>query len=125
MNAKLSHASVNAETMAERLAAFAVGASFDHISAESVKQIKIHVLDAIGCAIAALQAPPIKALRSQLDEFGGNPLTSLIGGGRTAPDRAAFYNSALERYLDFMDSYIAKHETCHPADNIMSVLAAS
>jgi 2-methylcitrate dehydratase len=125
MNAKLSHASVNAETMAERLAAFAVGASFDHISAESVQQIKIHVLDAIGCAIAALQAPPIKALRSQLDEFGGNPLTSLIGGGRTAPDRAAFYNSALERYLDFMDSYIAKHETCHPADNIMSVLAAS
>jgi hypothetical protein len=25
----------------------------------------------------------------------------LIGGGRTAPDRAAFYNGALVRYLDF------------------------
>jgi 2-methylcitrate dehydratase len=59
------------------------------------------------------------------DEFGGKPLTSLIGGGKTSPVLTAFYNSALERYLDFMDSFITKHETCHPADNVMSVLAAT
>lgn len=44
--------------------------------------------------------------------------------GRTAPDRAAFYNSALVRYLDFNDSYLARHETCHPSDNLGAVLAA-
>src|SRR5699024_9521501 len=41
------------------------------------------------------------------------------------PDRAAFYNSALIRYLDFNDSYLAKNETCHPSDNIGSVIAAA
>lgn len=112
-------------TAAQDLAAFVVRAQYADISDEARQQLKIHTLDAIGCAIGALEAPPLKALRAQLDEFGGNPLVSLIGGGKTAPDLGAFYNSALERYLDFMDSFIAKHETCHPADNVMSVLAAS
>src|SRR5699024_11804173 len=37
----------------------------------------------------------------------------------------AFYNSALSRYLDFMDSYLAKGETNHPSDNFGAVLAAA
>ena len=49
----------------------------------------------------------------------------MIGDGRTAPDRAAFYNGALVRYLDFNDSYLAKGETCHPSDNLGAVLAAA
>jgi len=113
------------KTSAEQLAAFVVRMHYGDISGEARQQLKIHTLDAIGCAIGALEGPPVKALRAQLDEFGGKPLVSLIGGGKTAPDLGAFYNSALERYLDFMDSFIAKHETCHPADNVMSVLAAS
>ncbi len=64
-------------------------------------------------------------LRAQLEEFGGKPLVSLIGGNKTAPDRAALYNSALVRYLDYNDSYIARKETCHPSDNLGAVLAAS
>src|SRR5437763_6440260 len=64
-------------------------------------------------------------LHLQLENFGGNPLVTLIGGGKTAPDRAAFYNSALVRYLDFNDSYLAENETCHPSDNLGAVLAAS
>ncbi|WP_263375539.1 MmgE/PrpD family protein [Granulicella aggregans] len=113
------------ETMAQQLAAFVVKARYEDISAEAVQQLKIHTLDAIGCAIGAMEATPLKALHAHLEDFGGNPLTSLIGGGKTSPVLAAFYNSTLERYLDFMDSFIAKHETCHPADNVMSVLAAT
>ncbi|MBB6143874.1 2-methylcitrate dehydratase [Silvibacterium bohemicum] len=112
-------------TLAEQLAAFVVRVRYEDISADARQQLKIHTLDAIGCAIGALEAPPVKALHAQLDEFGGKPLSSLIGGGKSSPVLAAFYNSTLERYLDFMDSYIAKHETCHPADNVMSILAAS
>ena len=41
------------------------------------------ILDALGCAIAAVNAEPIRMLRRQIDEFGGNPCCSLIGGGRT------------------------------------------
>jgi 2-methylcitrate dehydratase len=47
----------------------------------------------------------------------------LLGGGHTAPDQAAFYNSALVRYLDFNDSYLAKGETCHPSDAFGPVFA--
>jgi 2-methylcitrate dehydratase len=65
------------------------------------------------------------ALKLQVEEFGGHELCTLIGGSKSAPDRAAFYNGALVRYLDFNDSYLAKGETCHPSDNLAAVLAAS
>src|SRR5699024_5826505 len=81
---------------------------------------------ALGCAIGAQEGKPIKMLKNHLEEFGGNPHASLIGCGcKTAPDRAALFNSDLVRYLDFNDSYLAKNETGHPSDNIGSVLAAA
>jgi 2-methylcitrate dehydratase len=66
----------------------------------------------------------LRAVRREIDEMGGNPLCTLIGGGRTSPDRAAFHNSAAVRYLDFNDSFMAPAETCHPSDNLGAVLAA-
>jgi 2-methylcitrate dehydratase len=111
-------------THAEQLAAFVRRRSYDDLSAEAREQLKIRILDALGCAMGALDSPPIKMLLAQLEDFGGNPLATLIGGGKTAPDRAAFYNAALVRYLDYNDSYIAKQETCHPSDNLGAVLAA-
>lgn len=83
------------------------------------------MLDALGCAVGALAGDPIVRLRAAVDLLGGNPLATLIGGGRTAPDRAALYNGALVRYLDFNDAYLATGETCHPSDNLGAVLAAA
>ncbi len=111
-------------SMVDELAAFVVSADFDRLSESARLHSKIRVLDALGCAIGALDADMIHLLRLQNDDFGGNPRCTLIGGGRTAPDRAAFYNSALVRFLDFNDSYLAKGETCHPSDNLGAVLAA-
>src|SRR5579883_3095474 len=111
-------------TKAEELAAFVVRAKYEDLSAEACQQLKIRLIDALGCAFGALEGPPIKLLRDQLEDFGGKPLATLIGGGKNAPDRAAFYNSALVRYLDYNDSYLAKKETCHPSDNLGAVLAA-
>src|SRR3990170_2014600 len=88
----------SAMTIAERLARFAAPASYDDLS---------------------------EGVREQVEEFDGSGPCSLIGGGSAAPDRAAFYNSALVRYLDFNDSYLAKGETCHPSDNLGAVLAAA
>jgi 2-methylcitrate dehydratase len=112
-------------TQVEQLAAFAVQAKYEDLSEQARHQLKIHILDALGCALGALEGSPIKMLRSQIEDFGGRPLVSLIGDDKTAPDRAALYNSALVRYLDYNDSYIAKKETCHPSDNLGAVLAAS
>lgn len=112
-------------TLSEHLAAFVVQASYDDLSAEARRQLKIRVLDALGCAIGAVAGEPIRRIRAHVDEFDGTGRCTLIGGGSTAPDRAAFYNSALVRYLDFNDSYLAPGETCHPSDNLGAVLAAA
>ena len=112
-------------THAEQLAAFVVRASYDDLSEAARQQLKIRVLDGLGCAIAALQGEPIRLLKAQVEEFDGAQHCTLIGGGKAAPDRSALYNSALVRYLDFNDSYLAKGETCHPSDNLGAVLAAS
>jgi 2-methylcitrate dehydratase len=112
-------------TLAEQMAAFVVRASYDELSTRARDQLKIRILDSFGCAIGALRGNPIRLIRTHTEDFGGANHCTLIGGGRTSPDRAAFYNSALVRYLDFNDSFLASGETCHPSDNLGSVLAAS
>jgi 2-methylcitrate dehydratase len=112
-------------TQAGRLAAFVTRASYDSLSNAARCHLKIRILDSIGCAIGALEGKPIKSLRAQIEDFGGNARSTLIGGGQTSPDQAAFYNSALVRYLDFNDSYLAKGETCHPSDNLGAIMAAA
>jgi len=112
-------------TEVERLARFVTTRSFDDLSEPALTELKIRVLDALGCALGALNAEPVGAVRAVVDDFGGRPLCTLIGGDRSAPDRTAFYNGALIRYLDFNDSYFAPGETCHPSDNLAPVLAAA
>jgi 2-methylcitrate dehydratase len=112
-------------TVAEQLATFIGQASFNDISAEARKALKSRVLDSLGCAIGALEGEPIGMLRAHIEDFNGSGRSSLIAGGKTAPDRAALYNSALVRYLDFNDTYLAKGESCHPSDNLGAVLAAA
>ncbi|HEY6577916.1 MAG TPA: MmgE/PrpD family protein [Rhizomicrobium sp.] len=107
------------------LARFVVRARYRDLSEDARAQLKIRVLDSLGCAIGALDDAPIRMVREQVEAFGGNPLCTLIGGGKSAPDRAAFLNGALVRYLDFMDAYLAKGETCHPSDKLAPVLAAA
>jgi len=116
---------VLAMTEVQQLATFVERARLQDVSDAAVQQLKIRVLDTIGVAIGALDAPPIAAIRRLTAELGGRPLATLIGGGKTAPDRAAFFNGALSRHLDFMDSYLAEGETCHPSDNLGAVLAAA
>jgi 2-methylcitrate dehydratase len=104
-------------TQVEALARYAASASFADLSAQSRQQLPIHILDSIGCCIAALGAGPIEACRAQVVEFGGDGPCALIGGGKANPIYAAFWNTALVRYVDFMDNFLAPTETCHTADN--------
>jgi len=117
--------SATTPTQVEALADFAAHARFENLSAPAVRELKLRVLDALGVAIGALGAEPIDLIRAHVDDFGGAPRTTLIGGGRSAPDRAALHNGALVRYLDFNDSYLAPGETCHPSDSLAAVLAAA
>jgi len=111
-------------TFGQKMARFADMARYDWLSDHARERLKICVLDALGCAIAAIGQGPLPALREHTDAFGGAKFCTLIGGGRTAPDRAAFYNGALVRYIDFNDSYLGEAGTCHPSDNLAAILAA-
>jgi 2-methylcitrate dehydratase len=104
-------------TQVEALAKYAARASFADLSAQSRKALPVHILDSIGCCIAALGAGPIEACRAQVADFGGDGPCALIGGGKANPIYAAFWHTALVRYVDFMDNFLAPTETCHTADN--------
>ncbi len=106
------------------LAKFVHNATYNDLSDEAVNQLKIRLLDSLGTAIGAVEGPPVQSIRRMIDDLDGAKSSTLIGGEKTSPDRAALYNSGLVRYLDFNDSYLAKGETCHPSDNIGSILAA-
>jgi 2-methylcitrate dehydratase len=110
--------------LVEELARFVVQADYEQISPEARRELKVRILDSLACAIGALEGEPIVLIRQHLEEMGGAPLCTLIGGGKAPPDRAAFYNGALVRYLDYNDSFLAPGETCHPSDNLGAVLAA-
>jgi 2-methylcitrate dehydratase len=104
-------------TQVEALARYAARARFADLSSDSRRQLPIHILDSLGCCIAALGAGPINACREQVAEFGAAGPCALIGGGTANPLQAAFWNTALVRYVDFMDNFLAQSETCHTADN--------
>jgi 2-methylcitrate dehydratase len=112
-------------TRVDELAQFVCRSDWDDISEQAREQLKLRVLDSLGVAFGALDGGPVAMVREQVEEFGGAPLATLIGAGKSAPDRAALYNGALVRYLDFNDSYLAPGETCHPSDNLAPVLAAA
>src|SRR6201982_2618529 len=104
-------------TQVEALARYASLTLFADLSAKSRQQLPVHILDSLGCRIAALGAGPIEACRKQVAEFGGSGPCTLIGGGKANPVYAAFWHTALVRYVDFMDNFLAQSETCHTADN--------
>jgi 2-methylcitrate dehydratase len=67
----------------------------------------------------------VQACRDQVTDFSGTGSCALIGGGQANPVYAAFWHTALVRYLDFMDNFLAPTETCHTADNFGAVLTAA
>lgn len=117
-------ASQNGASQAERMAEFVARAEYAALNSETRQQLKIRVLDALGCSLGALPGEPIRMLRAYITGLGNCGNCTLIGGGAAQVDRAALYNGALVRYLDFNDSYMAKGETCHPSDNLAAILAA-
>jgi 2-methylcitrate dehydratase len=112
-------------TQVQSLARYAARATFEDLSPGSRTQLPIHILDSLGCCIAALGAGPIQACRQQVTDFGGTGPCALIGGGKANPVYAAFWNTALVRYVDFMDNFLAPTETCHTADNFGVALTAA
>lgn len=112
-------------TVVEQLGKWVASKRFEDLSQEEIVALKGRVLDAIGCAIGALDSTTIKSIQKMTHDLTQDGSATLIGGGKTTPDYAALFNGAAIRYLDYNDSYLAKGETCHPSDNISAILAAT
>jgi 2-methylcitrate dehydratase len=112
-------------TAAEELADFATRDHDAELAEPTSLQLRIRVLDALGCAIGAIGGDPVERVRSYVRTHGAGGTCRMIGGGTSGPRAAALLNGSLVRYLDFNDSYIAPGETCHPSDNLAAILAAA
>jgi len=108
-----------------QIAKFALSRTFKDLKPETVDQLKKHLLDSAGSILHCLYRPTIKKLTSQISELSRDGNCKVPVVGKTSCDRAAQLYTALIRYPDFMDNYLGKEATCHPSDNIGSLLAAS
>ncbi|MGI5328818.1 MmgE/PrpD family protein [Actinomadura nitritigenes] len=97
-------------TAARALAEWGLGLTFGDVP-ESVRRAALrHVLDGLGCAVAASRRGAADAaVLTALDLGGGRPEATIIGqrtgGGRVTRAEAAFANGVLVHALDFDDTH--------------------
>jgi 2-methylcitrate dehydratase len=110
-------------TVADRLASFAISTRFEDLPGVVVAEAKRRLLDALACAAGALGEPAPEIARRVAATMQGQPGGALLGGGRSTADWAAFANGVHIRYLDCNDTYLSL-EPAHPSDNWAAVMAA-
>lgn len=112
------------DTSISRLADFAAGLRFEHLAASVAHECKRRLIDALGCGVAAFDAPPSRIARklaARVELPDGAPV--LGTAGRTLPELAAFANGVMIRYLDGNDTFPGGGG--HPSDVMAAVLAAA
>jgi 2-methylcitrate dehydratase PrpD len=93
-------------TAAERFAAWALELDLDAVPPEVVDAAKLHVLDVLGCGLAAHGLNIGTEGRTTMAELGGEPEASVIGLDSGLPAaNAAFANAMLCHGLDFDDTH--------------------
>ncbi len=109
--------------LADRFARYCQSLRYGDLPDAVVHEAKRRVLDSLGCALGAWNAPPCRVARLIAQTVKVPQGATLWGTHhKTLPDLAAFANGGLVRYLDFNDTYLSK-EPAHPSDNIPAVLS--
>jgi 2-methylcitrate dehydratase len=107
--------------LADRLARYCQALRYGDLPDAVVHEVKRRVLDSLGCALGAWNAPPCRVARRMAQTVKVVQGATLWGTNhKTLPDLAAFANGGLVRYLDFNDTYLSK-EPAHPSDNIPAI----
>jgi 2-methylcitrate dehydratase PrpD len=93
-------------TAAETIAGFAISLTLDEIPSHVVEDAKLHLLDVLGCGLAAHASDIAAEGRSTMAELGGEPQATVIGlADRLPAANAAFANAMLCHGLDFDDTH--------------------
>jgi len=112
-------------TTTGEIATFLREVQYDELPDDAVTAAKKRLLDSVGIALGAVGESATDSVLKTVHAEGGDDC-SLWGSPATASfSGAAFYNTALVRYLDFMDSFLAPGETPHPSDNVGVAVAAA
>ena len=114
----------SAVPLARRLADYAYRLRYDDLDPATIERVKSHLVDTLGCGIAAVDEGPVRICRDLALSSAGGPSTVISTGRRTNADLAAFANSAAFRYYDLNDVYVGR-AACHPSDNIAACLAVA
>ena len=93
-------------TAAQRLVAFTTGLTLDAIPAGVAEHAKLHLLDTLGCGLAAHALDIAAEGRTAMSELGGEAQATVIGLETFLPGaNAAFANAMLCHGLDFDDTH--------------------
>jgi 2-methylcitrate dehydratase PrpD len=92
-------------TAAQQIAAFTGSLDYDHIPPDVVEAAKLHLLDTLGCGLAAHGVGVATEGRTAMAELGGEPQASVIGHEGLPAANAAFANAMLCHGLDFDDTH--------------------
>ena len=111
-------------TIADQLADYVAGTQYSNLPADIVERVKAHFIDAMGCAIGAVNQPHVLKVREVALAIPGGVSTLIGTTQKTSMDLASFANGAAVRYFDLNDSYTGK-EVGHPSDNITPCLAVA
>ena len=109
-------------SIVSQLVALTSDVTFDRLPATTVIAAKRAVLDALGCAIAAIGCEPSEIAARAMPNGPCGEATVIGERDRSLTHRAVLLNGILVRYLDMMDVYWAK-DVCHPAENVPAALA--
>ena len=102
------------------IAALVTGSSPKKMSAAQIDAAVMHLVDALGCAIAATETPPYGVVRDIAAKTPSLRGSSVIGSKTfCSPEMAAFANTCMVRALDFNDTTIPGaadiRASCFPA----------
>ncbi len=110
--------------LAGRLATYADALSYEDLDGTAIDRVKDRLLDALACAYAGMDEPPVEGTLAWADRKSGRPSAPIIGGGDSSTEAAAMANGVLVRYLDWNDTYLSA-EPGHPSDNLGAILAVA
>src|SRR5512139_1778192 len=109
-------------SIAHQFARYALGLAYERFPVDVVHQAKRCLLDALGCAIGAYEAPGRPICEATVKELGGVEEATVFGSGlRTSAPNATLVNSFMVRFLDYNDSGGGGHNS----DSISGILAVA
>lgn len=112
-------------TLEHDLIAYARTLSLKEVPQTARHQAKRRILDTLGGALAAFDAPTSRIARRLAQAVSDGPRAGVWGSLiETTPESAAFANGTMLRYFDINDTYRTT-DGSHPSDNLGGIFAAA